>query len=187
MSIPLISDPKLLYKAIQQIQVIVGGLAFIDNSFGLAEQRRVDDRTVPTCYQGEQYDEIEVSPTDDMKSFCFWDMTDPATLRYGDDQEPSKMKYSNMSYNVAFIFYTFDIKRLDLANDIRESKSIIIQNLLKTLQRGLLAAQSDLIITDVYEKSIIDVYKGYDVKPITQPAYGIRIECELSFDESCFS
>jgi hypothetical protein len=183
--IPLISDPKLIYKAIQEIQVIVGGLSFIESSFGLAEHRRIDTRTVPTCYQGEDLDEIEVSPTDVMKSFCFWDVIDPGTARYGDGQEVVKSRYSNLTYNVAFIFYTFDIRRLALANDIRSSKAIIIQNLLKTFERGLMTAQSDFIITDIYDRKIEDVYRGFDVQSITQPAYGVRIDGALSFDEAC--
>ena len=186
MKTPLLNDPKLLDKAIQEIQVILGTLSFIDKSFGLAEPRTREKKIYPAVYQGENLDEYEVSPKDDIKAFCFWDKADPISLIYPEDREPSKMKYTNLSYNVSLIFYTFDVKRLDLASDVRQSETIIMQEFLKTLQRGLLTAQSVLIIEEIWDDDIKEIYKGYDVDPIKQPEYAIRFNCKLSFRESCY-
>lgn len=186
MKTPLLSSPKLLDKAIQQIQIVLGNLSFIEKSFGLAEHRERDKKKYPAVYQGENLDEYEVSPKDDIKAFCFWDKTSPITPRYPDNIGSPKMRYANLTYKVALVFYTFDVKRLSLASDVRQSETIIMQNFLDTLQRGLLACQSDLIITAIYDDKIEDIYKGYDTDPIKQPQYAIRFECDLSFNESCF-
>lgn len=186
MKTPLLSNPKLLDKAIQQIQVVLGGLTFLDKSFGLAERRERDKKKYPSVYQGEKLDEYEVSPKDDIGAFCFWDKTGEITPRYADDGGAPKRQYANLTYNVALIFYTFDVKRLDLANDVRQSKTIIMQNFLNKLERGLLVCQSNLIITGILDDDITEIYRGYDVLPIKQPQYAIRFECELSFNESCF-
>jgi hypothetical protein len=187
MKIPLLADPKLIYKAVQQIQVILGEeLTFLTKSFGICETRERQDKTIATVYQGESLDEYEVNPKDDIKAFCFWDKLDPIETTYADNQGPSKSKYSNLKYNVALIFYTSNIKKLNLSVDVRQSKTIIMQEFLKVLQRGLLTAQSDLVITNIFDEDITEIYKGYTVNAMKQPEYAIRFECDISFNESCY-
>lgn len=185
MKAPLISNPKLLDKAIQQIQVVLGNITFLEKSFGLAEHREREGKKIPTVYQGENLDEYEVSPKDDIKAFTFWDKTDPLTPIYSDDTA-SKNKYANLRYEVSLIFYTFDVKRLGLSTDLRAAKTLVMQEFLKTLQRDLLVCQSDLIINQIYDADLKEIYRGYDVKDMKQPQYAIRFDCQLSFNESCF-
>ena len=187
MKTPLLGDPRLIYKAIQQIQVVLGAkLDFLEKSFGLCEIRERDDKTIPTVYQGENLDEYEVSPKDDIKSFCFWDKLDPIEAGYGEDQQPIKSTYARLRYRVALIFYTHDIKKLKLSTDVRQSKTIVMQKFLKVLQRGLLTAQSDLVITTIFDEDIQQIYEGYTITSMKQPQYAIRFECDLSFNESCY-
>ncbi len=186
MKTPLISNPKLLDAAIQQIQVLLGNLSFLEKSFGLCEYRTREGKRIPTVYQGENLDEYEVGLKDDIKAFCFWDKSDPVETIYPDGMGSIKQKYSLLKYNVSLIFYTFDLLKLGLASDFRQSQTIIQQEFLAILQRGLRTAQSDLVITNIYDRDITEVYRTFDVDPIKQPQYAIRFDCELSFRESCY-
>lgn len=178
---------------IQDLQVILTSLTWLDYSFGLCEHaHRIEDGSVinyPAQWVNNRSDYIDLRPfPDDFYSYSFWDVEDPAGVEYNNDEvNAAKRKFALYRYNVAAIF-VLDLKQLDFDTSYNETKSKLREDIVNKFETGLLGFNAHFWVTAIYEHDITQIFKGFTIdKPeeFKYPYQAFRIEGELLFKRAC--
>jgi hypothetical protein len=193
--VPLISVPVNIDRPIQEIQIALAGLSWLERSFGrswLALKMlptSTGKRIVyyPQVWQGfneegKPRDMLEVLPNDNIKSQCFFKINDPVTVTEFVPNGDSQMRA------ILDIIFWFNYKALDDTIDYP-----FIELLKGQAQRVLagmsFSPDSFLSIVRIWEGAA-NVFKGYDMTDVhdynlVYPWGGFRFECELTYREDC--
>ena len=177
---------------IQDLQVILTSLSWLDYSFGLCEHAHREEDGVtnyPAQWINNKTDYIDLRPfPDDIYSYSFWDIEDPGLVEYNNDGENvSKRKYAHYLYNAACIF-VMDLNQIDNNSTFNETKSKIREDIMNKFERGLIAFDSHFWVTGIYEHDITQIFKGFTIDKPEEwkfPYQAFRIEGQLSFKRAC--
>jgi hypothetical protein len=193
--VPLITTPVNIDRPIQEIQVALSTMGWLEKSFGRSWLAVKSSQGIftnkklyyPQVWQGFNEDEkardmLEVMPNDNIKSQCFFKVNDPINLlEYVPDGD------SMLQANVDIIFW-FNLKRIDRAIDYPYVELLKGQTL-KVLSTMLFAPDSSLKVLRIWEGAQ-NVFKGYDItdlkdQELIYPWGGFRFECEITYREDC--
>ena len=183
---------KGIDNKIQQLQVILTGLSWLDYSFGLCEHahRKEGERTInyPAQWINNKTDYVDLRPfPNDTYSYCFWDMEDPADVQYGQEQEYAKRKYAHYQYPVACIF-VMDLNLIDNTSTFNETKSKLREDIMNKFETGLITFDAHFWPEKIYEKDITQIFKGFTIDKPDEwkfPYQAFRIEGQLLFKRAC--
>lgn len=184
---PLITDPVNLDRPIQELQVQLSTLGWLEKSFGRAYNSYSVDPNgkkliYPEVWQGLGMDLLNVMPNDNLKSQSFFKVEEPIITK---EWQPDG--FSLMAAKVSIIFW-FNLKEIDPTIDYR-----YIEFLKGHAQRKItevsFSPMSSIEIQNVYDTAE-QVFKGYDMAKSTaelfsHPYGGFRFETELIYLEDC--
>lgn len=184
---PLITNPVNIDRPIQELQVELSSLGWLEKSFGRAyNSYRLDEAgkkiVYPEVWQGLDKDLLNVMPNDNLKSQSFFRVHEPIQCK-----EFHPDGYSLMAATISIIFW-FNLKEIDDTIDYR-----YIEILKGMAQRKITNVQfspsSDIKILRVWDTAE-QVFSGYDLTQhpaelLTHPYGGFRFESELSYIEDC--
>lgn len=193
--VPLITTPVNIDRPIQEIQVELSSLGWLEKSFGRSwlavksTQGMFGSKkiTYPHVWQGvdvdgKPLDLHEVMPNDNIKSQSFFKVNDPIKLlEYVPDGD------SMMQANVDIIFW-FNLKKIDPTIDY-PFVELLKGQVLRKLSTMLFSPDSSLKVLNIYEGAT-NVFKGYDINDLKDqeliyPWGGFRFECEITYREDC--
>lgn len=177
---------------IQELQTILTSLSWLDYSFGLCEHAHKQENgniiNYPAQWINNKIDYIDLRPfPDDTYSYSFWDMEDPADVKYGGEQEYSKRKYAHYQYSVACIF-VMDLNHIDNSSTFNETKSKLREDIIDKFETGLITFGSHFWVTTIYEHDITQIFKGFTIAKPDEwkfPYQAFRIEGQLLFKRAC--
>lgn len=184
--VPTISNPVLLDKAIQTIQLKLATLSWLKKAFGRS-YKAVELRDGISFNSPEIYTEdgeyLSMMPNDNVDSYCFFDVDDPQTI---EDFEPNANAFTTFKANVGIVFY-WHLERVDSTKTYRFGEELK-KDVLDILIRGL-NGRPVVVVTEIYEE-IDNVFRGYTIDPaktqlFKHPWQGMRFDCELIFREEC--
>lgn len=186
---PLIPAPVNIDRPIQEMQVALSALPWLEKSFGRAFDAYVkgaDDKILiyPQVWQGNGKDFLNVMPNDNLTSLCFFKVEDPI-----DVLEFLPNEYSQMRARVSAIFW-FNYSRIDPDAAIGYPYVELLKGeAQRKLTNILFSPTSSLKILRVWEGAD-NVFRGYTIDKVEKqelvwPFGGFRIECELTFNEDC--
>lgn len=182
-TVPLIENPINLDREIQTIQQAIGGLSWIEKSFGRAWNGRSFDVsrksvTIPEVYQGSN-EYYPCLPNDELTGQSFIRVqSDTQTVTEYSPYSPDKISC------IIDIIITY---RLDLINAGVTHR--YNEELKKEVKDALKLNSTIKRIIRVYEDPA-DVFKGYTIsheewQTFKHPRGGFRFECELAYTEDC--
>jgi hypothetical protein len=193
--IPLITTPVNIDRPIQEIQVELSTMGWLEKSFGrswLAVKSSPGIFTnkklyYPHVWQGFTDDDkprdlLEVLPNDNIKSQSFFRVNDPVVLtEYVPDGD------SIYTANTDIIFW-FNLRRIDPSIDY-PFVELLKGQVMRKLSDMLFSPDSSLKVLRIWEGAQ-NVFKGYDItdlkdQELVYPWGGFRVECEITYREDC--
>lgn len=193
--IVLIDNPVNIDRPIQELQVALAELTWLDKVFGRSwlavksSKGMFSDKKLyyPHVWQGlddngKARDLLEVLPNDNIKSQCFFRVNDPVTLvefvRDGD---------SVMEASVDIIFW-FNLKRIDSTIDYPFTE-LLKGQVLSVLSDMAFTPDSTLTVNAIHEQAL-NVFRGYNIQDLKDqelvyPWGGFRFECSIQYREDC--
>lgn len=188
--IPLIDNPVNIDRPIQEIQVELGALGWLEKSFGRSwlavksSQGIFGDKKLyyPHVWQGLEKDLLEVMPNDNIVSQSFFKVNDPVRVL-----EYSETSDSMMQANVDLIFW-FNLKRIDPSIDYPYVE-LLKGQVLRAFKNVAFSPDSSLNVVAIHETAA-NVWRGYNINDLKDqdliyPWGGFRFELELTFREDC--
>lgn len=177
---------------IQDLQTILTSLTWLKYSFGLCEHAHKQENgqmiNYPAQWVNNKTDYIDLRPFPyDTYSYCFWDMEDPADVKYGQGQEYAKRKYAHYQYPVSCIF-VMDINLIDNSSTFNETKSKLREDIVNKFETGLVTFDSHFWIEKIFEHDIQQIFKGFTINKPDEwkfPYQAFRIEGQLLFKRAC--
>lgn len=180
---PLISNPVGLDKAIQEIQVVVATLPWLEKSFGRARiqpRKGIDGKIVrePMVYQGSK-EYYPVLPNDALKSYSFFKAKGVREFEDVGD-------YNFTIYEKTIVELTFWVNLEAIDN----TKNYYFTDDLIEEVKALLMVQPGAIIVSVVDEDAREIFKGYTLKEeqrdlLMYPYGAFKIELELRYEMSC--
>ena len=173
--------------------ILSDNLLWLDHSFGLATpvKRNEKDRLIeiPVAFVDNTSDPIDLRPfPDDLyRSYSFWDMKDPAVIKYSEGQEFSSRKYSIIQYEIACIFVV-DCKKIDNQLTYKETRSHLRDEIFKVFEDYSTDIPFAFYIKNIFERDINKIFDGYTLdepEKIISPYYAFRVEGLLEFKRKC--
>lgn len=187
---PQIAEPVNIDRPIQEMQLALAQLGWLEKSFGRAynSYKTVTGplgqttKAYPEVWQGLGLDLLEVLPNDNLKSQSFFRVHEPQeVIDYVMDG------YSVMRATVSIIFW-FNLKEIDPTIDYRyiELLKAQVQRVLTTM---LFSPDSSIKVARIWD-SAERVFEGYDMsnvrdQELVHPCGGFRFEIELTYREDC--
>ncbi len=185
--IPLIVNPVNIDRAIQNVQVSLSEMGWLEKCFGRAYnsyKRDVVSRPsiYPEVWQGLGKDLLNVLPNDNLKSQSFFKVEEPIEVL-----EYNPNGFSLMKATVSIIFW-FNLKEIDDTADYRFIE-LLKGRTQRLLTAGDYAGTFSLEVKRVYDTPE-QVFRGYDINKIPaetliQPYGGFRFETEFVYVEDC--
>ena len=188
--VPMIDNPVNIDRPIQEMQVALAELGWLEKSFGRAYNSYktvtgplgARTETYPEVWQGKDKDLLNVLPNDNLKSQSFFRVHEPQeVIDYVMDG------YSMMRATVSIIFW-FNLKEIDPSIDYRYIELLKgqVQRVLTTM---LFSPDSSIKIMRIWDTAD-RVFETYDVSKVrdqelVHPCGGFRFECELTYREDC--
>ena len=178
---------------IQDLQVILTGLDWLDYSFGLCEHasREEDGETTtyPAQWINNKTDYIDLRPFPmDIYSYSFWDIEDPGEIQYNNEGvQYGKRRFAHYLYNAACIF-VMNIKQIDNTSTFNETKSKIREDIINRFETAMITFDSFFTPQRIIEHDIVQIFKGFKIdKPEAWkfPYQAFRVEGELLFKRAC--
>lgn len=165
--------------------------------FGLVDKYEDSEgKKYPVGYNntgGTLTDPINLLPTDRWHGFMFADYDDPVTLSIPEAYRNTQRNWYNFKVKVAFVFF-FNMKRqkyyVKWGDDYRIQKEKLMQRVVSILTKDSVHKGARFEITEIFDRSIEAVWKGYTVKESAlqgnlQPYYAIRIESVIEYKQVC--
>jgi hypothetical protein len=187
-NIPIHSGLSGIDKRVQEIQIKMGEITWLQYSFGLCQAVLKDDEgdeIAPVCFVSETSDPLDVRPwpDDSWNSYSFWDLIDPVEPDYGDNF--SFRKYPVLNYTVACIV----VVHLDkVSGDWKVGRSQVRHDLLEFFHQDL-RFSGTFQISGMWEKSIEEIFDGYDIVDpllvLRDNTAAFRIEGLVTFKQDC--
>lgn len=194
--IPLISSPVNIDRPIQEIQVALSSLGWIQKIFGRAWLAYKSSQgffgtnkqiLYPHVWQGWTEDDkpkdlLEVLPNDNIKSQVFFKVEEPINF-----VEFVPNGNSMMRATVSIIFW-FNLRRIDPEIDYPFTE-LLKGQVLRTLADMTFTPDSSLNILRIWEGAA-NVFRGYDItelkdQELVYPWGGFRFETEITYREDC--
>jgi len=176
-------------KRVQQLQQKIAELDWLEYSFGLAKRVTLESdndlQLAPVVYTGTRADSLDVRPwpSDEWKSYAFWDLIDAAEFDYGDNIA-GRRKYPQVIQGVALIV-CLNNKRISEGQDYNVTHSICRNELIEKINFANIY-KGVVNITGMVENNPEDVFEGYDVDDnLMEPRSMIRLEIELNYLQDC--
>lgn len=183
-SVVTIPNPVGIDLAIQNIQIALGALTWLEKSFARSwNMNRIvsgEKRIEPVVYQGssEYYPAL---PNDALKSFSFFVAPGPRnTQEYNANVAAGTFFFND---TVSVIFWV-NLQQIDPTKDY-----IFKEELIKDVL-GILNKDSNVIVSKVWDDRVEDIYKGFTLFPthrdlLMYPFSAFRIEMDLSYQFNC--
>jgi hypothetical protein len=191
----LIGNPVNIDRPIQDMQIALASLGWIDRVFGRAWLAVKSSKGIfsekklyyPHVWQGlgddgRAKDLLEVLPNDNIKSQVFFRVNDPISLvefvRDGD---------SIMEASVDIIFW-FNLRAIDATIDY-PFVELLKGQALSVLSDMTFSPDSTLTINAIHEQPL-NVFRGYNIQDLKDeelvyPWGGFRFECSVQYREDC--
>jgi hypothetical protein len=195
-TVPLITNPVNIDRPIQEIQIALSSLGWLDKVFGrawLAYKSSHGKRGAPPAKQyphvwqglnedGSNKDLLEVLPNDNLKSQCFFKVEDPINLVEFVPNGDSVFRA------VTSIIFWFDLKKIDPTIDY-PFVELLKGQVMRKLSNMTFAPSSNLNVLRIWEGAA-NVFRGYDIselkdQELVYPRGGFRFECDLFYREDC--
>lgn len=195
---PLFPNPVNIDRPIQELQVALAGLGWIEKSFGRSfmtmktSKGKFDTSTksYPHVWQGDDgagrvLDFLEVMPNDNLRAQSFFRIEDPQSIT---DWQPT----ADTSYQVPvslIVWYNYKEIDASLTYPFIEILKGQVMNLLRNYTFA--DPYSNLAVQQVYE-NYANVWSGYSMneikdKDLTYPFGGFRIAMQINFREDCLA
>jgi hypothetical protein len=192
--VPLIAQPVGIDIPIQELQVKLASLGWLEKSFGrswTAVRKDAQGRIIyyPEVWQGmtinnKDRDLLNVMPNDNLKSQSFFKVEDPIeTIDYAQDL------YNIKRAQISIIFW-FDLRQIDKTLNYRfiELLKSLAETAIKT-HSFTPASWASIEILRSWEEPA-SVFKGYTINLVEQqelihPWGGFRLDCRLNYRENC--
>jgi hypothetical protein len=179
----IISDPINLDKEIQEIQIKLGLLPWLDKPFGRARTGRDDSgKTFPEVYKGDgEYHNC--FPNDHLKSQSFIRVKGDQSRRNYPTPTNRNDRFTKAAQSVVDIIFWFDLKKINPSVNYRFDEE------LKKDIAEIIETMPQLKLITIYEAPE-DVFQGYTLdfsnpNIFRYPYGGFRFECQLDYTEQC--
>lgn len=183
---PLIESPVGIDKPIQDIQIAMATIPWIEKSFGRTWQayKLVNKKevTYPETWQGTGLDFLDVMPNDNLNAQSFITVGEPFRIPV----------YNKRNYNrvtgIINIVVWFNLKNLVSVVEYRFTETLKLQ-ILRTLNEMTFQAEAGITINQIWEQAN-NVFAGFTIDRLKQqelvhPYGGFRFECSLTYLEDC--
>jgi hypothetical protein len=200
--VPLIENPVNIDRPIQEIQLAIASLGWLEKSFGRAwnaykttQQNTGLSRmvTYPHVWQGVEelpggklkpLDHLEVMPNDNLKSQSFFKVEDPIQVV----EFPQNPDGSAIMRAVTSIIFWFDLRQIDPSIDYNYTE-LLKGQVQRKLTEMTFTPDSSLTILRIWEGAQ-NVFRGYPINEVeyqylVYPFGGFRFELELTYREEC--
>ena len=166
----IIADPKGLDLAIQNIQVALNQISWLEKSFGRAIE--VDKK--PLVFQ-EGKDYYPTMANDALKSFSFF--------RANRERSAENYEWNVTSYfeeTIVDLIVWGNMKKIDTTKNYPFKEELLI-DVLKVLKND-----SNILIRRIWDERPEDVFSNYEIddSKLMYPFFGFRIEMNLRYDVS---
>lgn len=194
--VPLIDNPVNIDRPIQEIQIELARLTWLEKCFGrswLAVKSSKgmfsSDKKLyyPHVWQGfdvngKARDLLDVLPNDNLKSQSFFRVIDPISVI---DYAPTGD--AMMRATVDIIFW-FNLRSIDRSIDYPYIE-LLKGQVLRTLKGVPFSPDSSLVVVNIHEQAL-NVFRGYNINDIKDqhliyPYAGFRFECQITYREDC--
>ena len=178
---------KGLDKKIQEIQVLLTSLSWINKSFGLVD-RIVGEKDgqpyiYPATFETNTIDPVNVLPSDTWGAYTFWTSGD-SDFDLNIDFPP---KNPVITVPVSCIFY-INVRGVDSTTNYKETKTKLkddIFNFFNTVKVNRLVA------TAFIEDDITKVFTGFSIEQVENkfkmyPQWSCRMDFDLSYRDDCY-
>ena len=178
---------KGLDKKIQEIQILLSGLSWLDKSFGLADRIvELKDNSpyiYPATFETNTIDPVPLMPCDTWGAYCFWTGGD-SEFDFNIDFPP---KNPIITVSVSCIFY-INVRGVDSSTNYKETKTKLredIFNFFNTVQ------VNKLVATTFIEDDITKVFAGFSIEQVENkfkmyPRWACKMDLELSYRDDCY-
>lgn len=195
-NIPTFPQLKGIDLKIQSLQTILSdNLSWLQYSFGICERMKktVNDEeiTIPAGFAANRSDYIDLRPfpDDSWNSYSFWDMEDPADVKYDNTEaQYSKRQFAHYLYNISCIF-VIDVNKIDTNYTFKENKSRMREDIADCFETNLIDFDSHFWINQIFERDIEEIFKGFTIEQperiMKYPLIAFRFECFLLFKRAC--
>ena len=182
-SVPTLTNPVGIDEPIQRAQILMGGLSWLQKSFGRAKTHpsTVNDKTnrpEPKVYQGggEYY---PVVANDALSSYSFFRVP---SFRQFDDYAPNTVHIPQRT-KVDWICWG-NLKAIDSSRDDLFTEELLDEAL------NLINTNPDVVMQKVWDDKPEDIFKGYALEPnhrdlLMHPYFAFRFEFDLCYYTKC--
>ena len=178
---------KGLDKKIQEIQVLLTSLSWINKSFGLVD-RIVGEKDgqpyiYPATFETNTIDPVNVLPSDTWGTYTFWTAGD-SDFDLNIDFPP---KNPIITVPVSCIFY-MDIRKIDSTTNYKETKSKVKDDIFNFFNK---VQVNRLIPTAFIEDDITRVFAGFSIEQVDNkfrmyPKWACRMDFDFSYRDDCY-
>ncbi len=188
-NIPIFPNLLGTEKRVQDLQLRIAELDWLEYSFGLAKRVTImnneDKFQVPVAYVGVNHDPLDMRmwPDDAWHSYAFWDLMEQSEFLYFDNVGGHR-RYPKIQQPVALIV-CLNNKRISSGQDTNVTHSICKNELIEKLNTTNMA-NGIFQITGILENLPVDVFDGYDVEDqLMEPNSMLRIEGIITYTQDC--
>jgi len=185
-NIPVFENLIGIEKLIQDLQVIISELDWLDYSFGLAKAVNIgieDEDMAPVVYTGVTSDSMDVRPWPDdaYKSYSFWLLTEADEFMYYDNVNAHR-RFPKIQQPVALIV-CLDNSKISANQDFNITHCLCREELVdklntKNMSKGIFQIASVLQNTPA-------VFDGFDVTELREPYSWLRVEGLITYTKDC--
>jgi len=171
-------------KRVQDLQVMVASLDWLEYSFGLSRKVNLgteDEIIAPVVYTGSDPLDVRIWPSDVYKAYSFWLLTEPSEFLYHDNVN-ARRRYPRIEQPLAVIV-CIDLEKVSRGQaypvTISNCKNEFINKVNNNnISNGLFQVAS---VTD----DAVKVFDEYDVTETREPHYCFRVEGLLTYTHDC--
>lgn len=184
--IPIFSTLLGIDKLIQDLQLNISELDWLEYSFGLSKTVNLgveDEDMAPVVYTGTRSDALDVRPWPDdvYRSYAFWTLTDASEFMYFDNVNAAR-RYPKIQQPVALIV-CLDNSKISNGQDFNVTHCLCREELINKLNTKNMSKGIFQIVS--VSENTMSVFDGYDVKELRDPYSWIRVEGLITYTKDC--
>ena len=181
--IPIFDSLIGIEKRVQDLQVNLSELDWLEYSFGLSKRVELDEEEIaPVVYTSVNGDTLDMRmwPNDTYKSYSFWELTEASEFLYSDNV--GARRYPKIQQPVALIV-CLDNSKISTNQDHNITHSLCREELIDKLNNKNMSSGIFQIVSVL--QNVPEVFGDYEVKDLREPYSTIRIEGLLTYTKDC--
>jgi len=181
--IPVFDSLIGIEKRIQDLQINIAELDWLEYSFGLSKRIDLgDEELAPIVYTGVNSDPLDMRmwPNDVYKAYAFWELTDANEFEYSDNV--GARRYPKIKQPVALIV-CLDNEKISHGQDYNITHSLCREELINKLNNKNISSGVFQIVSVL--QNVPEVFGDYEVDDLRDPWSTLRIEGLITYTKDC--